>query len=199
MTIDHNLPSRDYDDLMDMVDSTLAMGFIDEDRLYVSGCSAGGTLTAWIVGKTDRCWAAAVINPAINAVSWGLIDDVNKQSVNGWYADVPCNDPMDCWFHSPLSLLKNVTTPTMIMIGEEDWRTPISESESESELELYLTALQVKRVITLLPRLPGASHCIEARLSHWIEARPSHLIVKVNAIFARCERYGKQVTTSIRP
>ena len=189
MTIDHNFPSRDYDDLMDMVDSTLAMGIIDEDRLYVSGCSAGGTLTAWIVGKTDRCWAAAVINPAINAVSWRLIDDVNKQSVNGWYADVPWNDPMDCWFHSPLSLLENVTTPTMIMTGEEDWRTPISESESESEL--YLTALQVKRVITLLHRVPGASH--------WIEARPSHLIVKVNAIFAWCERYSKQVTASIRP
>ena len=81
-TIDHDYPSRDYDDLMDIVDATIAMGFIDEDQLYVTGGSGGGVLTAWIVGKTDRFRAAVAVNPAINWISQVLTGDVNKLSVN---------------------------------------------------------------------------------------------------------------------
>ena len=89
---------------------------------------------------------------------------------------------MDYWSHSPLSLVGNVTTPTMIMTGEEDWRTPITESEQ------YYNALQVERVDTALVRVPGASH--------WIEARPSHLIAKVNAILTWFERHPGSADSS---
>ena len=175
-TIDQDYPNRDYDDLMDIVDATIAMGNIDDNRLYVTGGSGGGVLTAWIVGKTDRFRAAVAVNPAINWVSHGLTGDENKAYVNRWFADLPWNNPMDYWSHSPLSLVGDVTTPTMIVTGEEDWRTPISESEQ------YYNALQVEGVDTALVRVPGASH--------WIEARPSHLIAKVNAILAWFERYS---------
>ena len=83
---------------------------------------------------------------------------------------------MDYWSHSPLSLVGNVTTPTMLMTGEEDWRTPIWEAEQ------YFNALQIEGVDTALVRVPGASH--------WIEARPSQLIAKVNAILAWFERHS---------
>lgn len=175
-TIDQDYPSRDYDDLMDILDATIAMGNIDENRLYLTGGSGGGVLTAWIVGKTKRFRAAVVVNPVINWISQLLTGDGNKWFVNRWFADLPWNDPMDYWSHSPLSLVGNVTTPTMIMTGEEDWRTPISESEQ------YYNALQVEGVDTALVRVPGASH--------WIEARPSQLIAKVNAILAWFERYS---------
>ncbi len=181
-TIDHNFPGRDYDDLMDVVDSTIAMGFIDEDQLYVTGGSGGGALTAWIVGKTDRFRAAVVVNPVINWTSLVLIGDENKLFVNSWFADLPWNDPMDYWSHSPLSLVGNVTTPTMLMTGEEDRRTPISEAEQ------YFNALKIEGVDTALVRVPGASH--------WIEARPSQLIAKVNAILAWFERYSKPTDVS---
>ena len=180
--IDNNYPSQDYDDLMDIVDSTLKMGFIDEDKLFVTGGSGGGVLTAWIVGKTDRFRAAVVVNPVINWSSHLLIGDSNKLFVNNWFADLPWNDPMKYWSHSPLSLVGNVTTPTMLMTGEEDWRTPISEAEQ------YFSALQVKGVDTALVRVPGASH--------WIEARPSQLIAKVNAILAWFERHSKPADAS---
>jgi len=175
-TIDQNFPDRDYDDLMDIVDATIAMGFIDENLLYVTGGSGGGVLTAWIVGKTERFRAAVAVNPVVNWLSHGLTGDENKWFVNRWFADLPWNDPMDHWAHSPLSLVGNVTTPTMIVTGEEDWRTPISESEQ------YFNALQVEGVDTALVRVPGASH--------WIEARPSHLIAKANAVLAWFERYS---------
>ena len=176
-TIDHNFPSRDYDDLMDMVDAALAMGFIDEDRLYVTGGSGGGTLTAWIVGKTDRFRAAAAVNPVINWTSLTLTSDLDKLMTSYWFSDLPWDNPMDYWSYSPLSLVGNVTTPTMLITGEQDWRTPIWEAEQ------YFNALQVEGIDTALVRVPGASH--------WIEYRPSHLIAKVNAILAWFQRHSK--------
>jgi dipeptidyl aminopeptidase/acylaminoacyl peptidase len=174
--IDHDFPTRDYDDLMDMVDATLAMGFVDKDQLYVFGGSGGGTLTAWIVGKTNRFRAAAVINPAINWASLVLTSDVSKLAASDWFIDRPWDNPMDYWNHSPLALIGNVTTPTMLINGEEDWRTPISEAEQ------FYNALQIEGVDTALVRVPGASH--------QIEARPSQLIAKVNAILAWFARHG---------
>ena len=176
-TIDHNFPSRDYDDLMDMVDATVAMGFVDEERLYVFGGSGGGTLTAWIVGKTDRFRAAVSVNPVINWASLVLTSDLDKLMASDWFTDLPWEAPADYWSYSPLSLVGNVTTPTMLMTGEEDWRTPIWEAEQ------YFNALQIKGVDTALVRVPGASH--------QIEYRPSHLIAKVNAILAWFDRHSK--------
>lgn len=181
-TIDHNFPSNDYDDLMDMVDATVAMGFVDEEQLYVFGGSGGGTLTAWIVGKTDRFRAAVAVNPVINWVSTALSSDLDKLMANYWFADLPWNKPMEYWEHSPLSLLGNVTTPTMLITGEEDWRTPIWEAEQ------YFNALQIQGVDTALVRVPGASHMIEHR--------PSQLIAKVNAILAWFDRHSKSAGTN---
>ena len=176
-TIDFNFPNRDYDDLMDMVDATVAMGFVDKERLYVFGGSGGGTLTAWIVGKTDRFRAAVAVNPVINWTSLALTSDLDKLITNYWFTDLPWENPTDYWSYSPLSLVGNVTTPTMLMTGEEDWRTPIWEAEQ------YFNALQIEGVDTALLRVPGASH--------QIEYRPSQLLAKVNAILAWFERYSK--------
>ena len=88
---------------MDMVDATIAMGFVDEERLYVFGGSGGGTLTAWIVGKTDRFRAAVVVNPVINWTSLVLTSDLDKLMASDWFTDLPWDDPMDYWSHSPLS------------------------------------------------------------------------------------------------
>ena len=143
-TIDFNFPSRDYDDLMDMVDATIAMGFVDKDRLYVTGGSGGGTLTTWIVGKTDRFRAAVAVNPVINWTTSALTSDVDKLIASYWFTDLPWENSNDYWSYSPLSLVGNVTTPTMLMTGEEDWRTPIWEAEQ------YFNALQIEDVDTAL-------------------------------------------------
>ena len=59
-------PSKDYDDLMAGVDAVLAKGFVDPQNLFVTGCSGGGVLTAWIVGHTDRFAAASANCPVID-------------------------------------------------------------------------------------------------------------------------------------
>ncbi len=173
--IHHNYPGQDYDDLMSGVDAVIARGYIDEDQLYVTGGSGGGVLTAWIVGKTDRFRAAVVAKPVINWLSFSLTSDGTNVYTRYWFADMPWDNPEAYWARSPLSLVGNVTTPTALMTGEADFRTPIAESEQ------YYQALQLRKIDTALIRIPEATH--------GIVARPSHLMAKVDNILAWFERY----------
>ena len=176
--IHHNYPSEDYDDLMSAVDAIVARGAIDTERLYVTGGSGGGVLTAWIVGKTDRFAAAVVAKPVINWISFALSADYAPVFSKYWFPALPWDDPMGYWERSPLSLAGEVSTPTMLLTGEEDWRTPMWESEQ------YYQALKLRGVDTALVRLPGASHSIAAR--------PSQLLAKVSAILEWFRRHGSE-------
>lgn len=176
--IHHNYPSLDYNDLMSGVDAVIEQGYIDEDQLYVTGGSGGGVLTAWIVGSTDRFRAAVVQKPVINWASFVLTSDGTAFFTQYWFADTPWDDPMAYWERSPLALVGNVTTPTMLMTGEEDWRTPMSESEQ------YYQALKLRGIDTALVRVPERSHNLVSR--------PSHLIAKAANIIAWFERYRNE-------
>jgi dipeptidyl aminopeptidase/acylaminoacyl peptidase len=173
--IDRNYPSHDYDDLMSVVDTAIAKGFADPNRLYVTGGSGGGALTAWIVGKTDRFKAAATQKPVINWTSHVLTADAYPFFTQYWFAKMPWEDPQGYWARSPLSLVGNVKTPTMVVVGEQDFRTPPSESEQ------YFQALQLRGVPTALIRIPDAGH--------GFTARPSQSAARAQAIVAWFERY----------
>lgn len=173
--IHHDYPSDDYTDLMDGVDAVLARGFVDPARLYVTGGSGGGVLTAWIVGHTDRFKAAVVAKPVINWASWVGTADSYVFGSQYWFPSLPWEDYEHYWKRSPLAYVGNVTTPTMVLTGESDVRTPMSESEQ------YYQALRLERVPSALVRIPGASH--------GIAARPSNLVAKVAHVLAWFERY----------
>ena len=174
--IDRNYPSHDYDDLMSVVDAAIAKGFVDPKRLYVTGGSGGGLLTAWIVGKTDRFRAAATQKPVINWASQVLTTDGYAFMGPYWFGKAPWEDPEGYWKRSPLSLVGAVKTPTLVVVGEQDDRTPTSEADQ------YFAALQLRGVPTALVRVPGASHA-------GIAARPSQSAAKAQAILAWFERY----------
>jgi len=176
--IHHNYPGQDYDDLMSGVDAMIDRGYVDPDRLFVTGGSGGGVLTSWIVGNTDRFRAAVVAKPVINWLSFTLTADGSHFFARYWFADMPWDNPDAYWARSPLSLVGNVTTPTALLTGEADYRTPISESEQ------YYQALKLRKVDTALIRVPEASHSIAAR--------PSHLIAKVDNILAWFARYDEK-------
>jgi dipeptidyl aminopeptidase/acylaminoacyl peptidase len=178
--IHHAYPGQDYDDLMSGVDAVLERGDVDADQLYVTGGSGGGVLTAWIVGKTDRFRAAVVAKPVINWTSFSLTADGYPYFTRYWFAKMPWEDPEAYWKRSPLSLVGNVSTPTMLLTGESDYRTPISESEQ------FYQALQLRGVDTAMVRIPGASH--------GIARRPSHLIAKVDNILAWFARHAPPET-----
>ncbi len=163
--IHHDYPGQDYDDLMSGVDAMIERGWADPDRLFVTGGSGGGVLSAWIVGKTNRFKAAVVAKPVINWYAWILTTDIMPTIYNRWFPGPPWEHAEHYLRRSPISLVGNVTTPTMVMTGEADLRTPIPESEE------FYQALKLRKVDTALVRIPGAYHDITAR--------PSNLIAKV--------------------
>jgi len=174
--IDKAYPGHDYDDLISAVDAAIATGHVDPNNLFVTGGSGGGVLTAWIVGKTDRFRAAATQKPVINWSSFELTSDGATFFSPYWFAKKPWEDPQGYWARSPLSLVGNVKTPTLVVVGSEDYRTP------DSEAEQYYEALQLRGIPTAFVKVPGASH-------GGIAARPSQAAAKASAILAWFDRY----------
>jgi dipeptidyl aminopeptidase/acylaminoacyl peptidase len=174
--IHHDYPSHDYDDLMSVVDAAIGRGFVDPQNLFVTGGSGGGVLTAWIVGRNDRFRAAAAQKPVINWTSEVLTTDVYTFMPKYWFGKPPWEDPEAYWRHSPLSLVGCVSTPTLVVVGDQDFRTPASDSEQ------YYQALQLRQVPTALVKVPGASHA-------GLAARPSQSAAKASAILAWFDRY----------
>lgn len=143
-------PGRDFDDLMRGVDEVLAKGYVDADKLFVYGGSGGGVLTAWIVGKTDRFKAAVSMYPVINWISF-----VGTTDGPYWYhnfAKFPWEDITEHWRRSPLRLVGKVKTPTLLITGELDLRTPMAQTEE------YYQALKWRKVPTAMIRIPDEYH-----------------------------------------
>jgi dipeptidyl aminopeptidase/acylaminoacyl peptidase len=173
--IHHNYPGNDYDDLISSVDAVIAKGVADPNRLFVTGGSGGGVLTSWIVGKTDRFKAAAVQKPVIDWASFVLTADNPAFFARYWFGEYPWENPEAYWRRSPLSLVGNVKTPTLVVVGDEDYRTPVSESEQ------YYSALQLRGVPTALVKIPGVGHSLAVR--------PSQNAARMSAILAWFDRY----------
>jgi dipeptidyl aminopeptidase/acylaminoacyl peptidase len=161
--IKNDYPGKDYDDLMNGVDEVIKKGYIDENNLFVYGGSGGGVLTSWIVGHTDRFAAASVNFPVINWLSFvGNTDGVS------WYKnfkEYPWDDPSEHIRRSPLMYVGNVKTPTLLMCGENDLRTPISQTEE------FYQALKVLKVPTAMIRFQNEYHGTGTNPSNYLRTQ----------------------------
>ena len=171
----NNYPGEDYNDVMDGVDAVLAKGYVSEDSLFVTGGSAGGIMSAWMIGKNNRFRAAAVVKPVMNWISKLLVADNYYGYANSRYPGQVWENPMNYWKFSPISLVGNIETPTLVMVGSNDMRTPLSEAK-----QLY-HALKLRKIETALVEVPGAYH--------FIAKRPSQLIAKIEYVVGWFERY----------
>lgn len=171
----NNYPGDDYQDVMDGVDALIESGVTAEDRLYVTGGSAGGIMTAWIIGKNNRFRAAAVVKPIMNWISKTLTADNYFMYADYRYPGQPWEEIENYMKFSPVTLVGNIETPTMVMVGTADLRTPISESK-----QLY-SALKIRGIDTVLVEVPDAPHNIAGR--------PSQLITKIDHILAWFAKY----------
>tara|TARA_B100001142_G_scaffold315411_1_gene353998 strand:+ start:1464 stop:3482 length:2019 start_codon:yes stop_codon:yes gene_type:complete len=170
-----NYPGDDYHDVMDGVDKLLELGYVDKNNLFVTGGSAGGIMTAWIVGKTERFKAAAVIKPVMNWISKTLVADNYFYYANSRYKGQPWENFEEYWKFSPISLVGNIDTPTMVMVGTYDLRTPPSEAK-----QLY-HALKIRKIETVYVEIPEAYH--------GIASKPSQLITKIDHILYWFNKY----------
>jgi len=175
--IHHHYPGEDYDDLMSGVDAVIERGYVDKDNLFVTGGSGGGLLTSWIVGKTNRFHAAVVAKPVINWYSFVLTSDEFSPYIKYYFPGFPWDFPEHYLQRSSLSLVGQVTTPTMLLTGEADYNAPMSEAEQ------YYKALKLRKIETALVCIPDASHDIVLR--------PSNMIAKVIHILKWFERHKK--------
>lgn len=179
MLLDNKYSSPvDFEDHMSGVDAMLAKGFIDSNNLFITGGSAGGIATAYAVGLTDRFNAAVATNPVINWVSKVLTADSYVGQINNQFPGMPWEHLEHYWQRSPLSLVGNVTTPTLMFTGENDRRTPMSETEQ------FYQALKLRQVDTAMVRVPGAAH--------GVSSRPSRMIMKVEHALAWFARYQQE-------
>jgi len=171
----NNYPGQDYNDVMDGVDFCIKKGIAHEDQLFVTGGSAGGIMTAWMIGKNNRFESAVVAKPVVNWISKTLVADNYYGYANSRYPGQPWESFETYWKFSPLSLVGNVETPTMVMVGMNDLRTPPSEAKQ------YYHALKLRKIETVLVEIPGASH--------GIASKPSNLISKIVHTVAWFDKY----------
>lgn len=171
----HNYPGDDYQDVMDGVDALIESGVTAEDRLYVTGGSAGGIMTAWIIGKNNRFRSAAVVKPVMNWISKTLSADNYFMYADYRYPGQPWESVEAYMKFSPISLVGNIETPTMVMVGTADLRTGVYEAK-----QLY-GALKIRGIETAFVEVTDAPHNISSR--------PSQLITKIDHILAWFAKY----------
>lgn len=143
----------DYRDLMEAMDYAVSRyPFIDASRLGVTGGSYGGFMTNWIVGHTDRFKAAVTQRSISNWLSFYGVSDIGFFFTEDQIGGNAWDDTEKLWKHSPLAYVGDVSTPLLILHGEQDLRCPIEQAE-----QLYV-ALKRRKQTTRFVRFPGANH-----------------------------------------
>jgi len=186
--IEDNYPISNQAELMAAVDAAIAAGYADPENLFVTGGSGGGILTAWVVGKTDRFKAAAAHKPVINWTTMALMADFYAFFGKYWMGGQPWERPDHYWSRSPLAAAANITTPTLVLVGENDYRTPRSEAEQ------FYGALKVLGVDTALVVTPDSSH-------NNLSQTPSQQAARTASVIAWFDKYRgtDEDADSIRP
>ena len=179
-------PGKDFDDLMAGVDTVVNRGYIDTRNMFVYGCSGGGVLTSWVVGHTDRFAAASANCPVTNWMSFvGTTDGAS------WYRNfehLPWEDPTEHLRRSPLMYVGNVTTPTMLMTGVKDLRTPMPQTEE------FYQALRYLKVPTAMIRFNDEWHGTTRRPSNFLRT-----LLYLRGWFDRYTTKDEAVTVSRQP
>jgi len=142
----------DYGDLMSAADYAAQLPWVDSERLGVTGGSYGGFMTNWIVGHTKRFKSAVTLRSISNWLSFYGVSDIGYTFTEYEILGNPWDNAELLLKHSPITYVKNVTTPILIMHAEQDMRCPIEQGE---QFYVYLKKLGVK---TRMVRFPGANH-----------------------------------------
>jgi dipeptidyl aminopeptidase/acylaminoacyl peptidase len=175
--IQYHYPGDDFRDLMIGVDEVLKRGYVDAKKLGVTGGSGGGLLTDWIVGHTDRFAAAVAQRDIASWAAWWYSADFTLFQPS-WFKAPPFEDPQDYVNRSPITYIKNVHTPLMLVLGEADYRTPPGAGGEE-----MFRALKFLRRPVIMVRFPGESH----ELSR--SGQPWHRVERLEHIVGWFDKY----------
>jgi dipeptidyl aminopeptidase/acylaminoacyl peptidase len=183
--IQFHYPGDDYKDLMIGVDEVLKRGYVDSTQMGVTGGSGGGVLTNWTITQTHR-FAAAVSQRSIADWSgfWYSADFTLFNPT--WFRGAPWEDPKNFAEVSPITYIKNVTTPLMLIEGESDMRTPPAMGG-----EQMFRALKYLHKPAVMVRFPEETH----ELSR--SGRPWHRVERLRHIVGWFDKYLQHQTTTV--
>ena len=181
--IQYHYPGDDFKDLMTGVDELIARGWVDPEKLAVTGGSGGGVLTNWAVGHTDRFKAGVSQRSIADWAGWWYAADIIMPA---WFHGAPWESEADFKARSPITYIEKIKTPLMLIEGESDFRTPPADGG-----EQMFRALQYLRKTTAMIRFPGESH----ELSR--SGKPVHRVERLQHIVAWFDKYvqGEEIHT----
>ena len=183
--IQYAYPGDDFKDLMAGVDDLIARGWVDPDRLGVTGGSGGGLLTNWVIGHTQRFKAAVSQRDIADWTDFWYTADFTLFTPN-WFRGAPWEQEADFKARSPITYIRDINTPLMLILGEADYRTPPGSGG-----EQMFRALKYKKIPTVMVRFPGESH----ELSR--SGAPKHRVERLQHIVSWFDIYlqGKEIHT----
>ena len=159
--IQFHYPGDDYKDLMAGVDEVVKRGYVDPDRLGVTGGSGGGLLTDWTITQTQRFKAAVAQRDIADWAGFWFTADFT-QFTPSWFRKAPWEDPQDYAARSPITHVANVTTPLMLVLGDADYRTPPADGGEE-----MFRALKYRKIPTVMVRFPRETHELSRSGEPW--------------------------------
>lgn len=175
--IPKNYGERDYKDVMESVDHLVDMGVADRNRLGVTGGSYGGFMTNWIVGHTDRFKAAVTQRSISNWYSFFGTSDIGYYFADEEVGGTPWENLQHYVENSPMTYVRSVKTPLLIIHSEEDFRCPIEQGE-----QLFVALKQLRKE-AMMVRFPAENH----ELSR--SGKPRHRIERLNHIVNWFKKY----------
>jgi len=161
----------DFDDCMTGVDKVIEMGVGHPDSLCVMGWSYGGYMTSYVVTKTNRFKAASMGAGLPNLISMTTTTDIPDYLVAHMKGEYWDNYEV-YEKHSAIYRIKNVTTPTQIIHGQQDWRVPYTQG---MEFYVSLKRLGVPTEMIAYPRTPHGPRepkflmDVSYRIMRWFE------------------------------
>jgi dipeptidyl aminopeptidase/acylaminoacyl peptidase len=185
--IQFHYPGDDYKDLMAGVDEVIKKGYADVNRLGVTGGSGGGLLTNWTITQTQRFKAAVAQRDIADWYGFWFTADFTLFQPT-WFRKAPWEDPQDFTSRSPITHVANVTTPLMLVLGDEDYRTPPPNGG-----EMMFRALKYRKIPTVMVRFPRETHELSRsgeprhrveRLQHIVGWMDQWLMDKKNPAYA---------------
>jgi dipeptidyl aminopeptidase/acylaminoacyl peptidase len=159
--IQYHYPGDDYRDLMAGVDELLKRGYVDKNKLAVTGGSGGGVLTDWTITHTDRFAAAVSQRDISNWASWWYTADFTLFQPS-WFKAPPFEDLQDYNNRSAITFVKNIHTPVLFVLGESDYRTP-----QDSGGEQLFRALKYLKRSTAMAVFPRETHELSRSGEPW--------------------------------
>jgi dipeptidyl aminopeptidase/acylaminoacyl peptidase len=159
--IQYHYPGDDYKDLMAGVDEVLRKGYVDANRLGVTGGSGGGLLTNWTITQTQRFKAAVSQRDIADWYGFWFTADFTLFQPT-WFRKAPWEDPQDFAARSPITHVANVTTPLMLVNGDADYRTPPADGG-----EMMFRALKYRKIPTVMVRFPRETHELSRSGEPW--------------------------------